>query len=121
MSTTRKLRISKKKNTDAEIRSVLKKIVTIVNRGVSDPNAKRLWDILTALRGPDSGHSYIKELTTERIRYILGFYATLFFTSSNALIYDPDLHKKIAEGEGIHFADHIAGAVQAMEDLGYLR
>jgi len=104
---------------DAELRALLKKIVTTINR--SDRNAKHLWDILSALRGPDSGNGYNKTRTTERIRHTLGFKPSMFFTDTDPLIYDSELHTTIAKEEGDHFADHIASAVDALKELGYLR
>ena len=114
---------SKKRKTDAEVKSVLKKIVSIVNRGYKDPNAKRLWDILSALRGPDTpgiNAADYKEKTTERIRYALGLEAVMLFTDSKPLIYTPTFHAEITREISSHFADHIAGAVAALRELGYI-
>lgn len=112
---------AKKTDRNAEVRDVLKQIVTVVNRGYKDPNAKRLWDILAALRGPDSEHEGNKELTTERIRHLLGFLPTHFLTDGEPLVFDQELSDKIYGEEGSHFAGHISDAVHALKALGYLK
>ena len=54
------------------VRQLLDTIVTVLNGPRT--KAKQLWDVLTALRGPDSDSdsSQLKDLTTARIRGAIG-------------------------------------------------
>ena len=52
------------------VRQLLDTIVTVLNGPRTE--AKQLWNVLTALRGPDSDSSYLKDLTTARIRGAIG-------------------------------------------------
>ena len=68
---------AKKKSIRAKLRvkrsfkPILKKIVAFLN--VGDEQSTYLWDILSALRGPDHDHAiHAKEATTAVVRYAIG-------------------------------------------------
>ena len=50
---------------EKELKKLLDQIDTFLAKS---PNAQELWDILTALRGPDSGYPDLKDATTAVIR-----------------------------------------------------
>ena len=55
---------------EREAKKLLQNIVKFVN--VADKTAEQVWDILTALRGPDSGAYELKKYTTARLRAVIG-------------------------------------------------
>lgn len=57
-------------NQERDYKPLLKQIVDFLN--VADDESKKLWDILTALRGPDSDIDDIKYATTSVIRKTIG-------------------------------------------------
>jgi hypothetical protein len=54
----------------ATAKSVLESVVSVLNSDTDD--AGILWDILTALRGPDNSDDKVKNKTTARIRHVIG-------------------------------------------------
>lgn len=87
------------------------------------PSADRdryLWDILTALRGPDhSDEPYLKDDTTARIRGILGMeYPSPSGCLINKTLFPSDYDFHNRKG-GNHFSLHIGKAVQSLRKLGY--
>lgn len=94
----------------------LKEIVDYLNTGDHD-ETRKLWDVLTALRGPDNGHG--KAVTTSVIRHAIGLYEMNRFgvnverdddLSVKARIdYDPDrvtTQKEEAEREDSNYSYH---------------
>ena len=93
-----------------------------------------LWNILTALRGPDLGdnaeNQRLKELTTGRIRGILGIVEDRFYVRHDVLSPDSILERDelleksvrqhpISEFQNTHFFFHFVLAMLALRRLGY--
>ena len=107
------------------IRTALKQVVDILNTGTE--NSKLLWDILSALRGPDFENSYyIKDLTTGRIRAIIGLRSgnSRFVVSPRSLT-PVQLQRRTFQalsknGVPEHFRNHYDTAANAIRKLyGY--
>jgi hypothetical protein len=76
--------------------------------------AKMLWDVLTALRGPDSRDQNLKERTTARIRYM---------ALGDAPGKDPNgvaisRASPIDASGSDHFCEHAQAAKEALEEMG---
>lgn len=56
-------------------REVLDHMVECLNQGGQE--SKALWDIVTAMRGPDNGNDDLKDVTTTRLRRVIGLKAAL--------------------------------------------
>lgn len=91
-------------------------------RKLNSTDLREMWPVLTALRGPDNGNDLLKDLTTMRIRSILGLENGLF----GALV----KHKPLTDSQVIqrnnllntgdrHFANHIEHAYECLQQLGY--
>jgi hypothetical protein len=109
--------VSKKtvKKTDV-VRSVLKRIDEVLARDDSDSEA--LWNILTALRGPDSDEWELKAATTERIRTVaLPKTAYSNFTASTASFSKGKIDKSILPDD--HFGNHVRMAITALQGHGF--
>lgn len=93
-----------------------------------------LWNILTSLRGPDMGvdreNQRLKELTTARIRGILGitddrFYVRHRILSSDEILERDELLEKAVRQhpnssyQNTHFFFHFVLAMLALKRLGY--
>ena len=94
-----------------------------------------LWNILTALRGPDFGtnseNQRLKELTTARIRGILGIVEDRFYVKSDSLTPDEieerddllerSVRSPLFDGpyQNTHFFSHFVLAMLALKNLGY--
>jgi hypothetical protein len=59
-----------------EYRSAESLVTEIVDFLNHSGEAEQLWQILTALRGPDDDNDFIKDHTTARFRYALGLHDT---------------------------------------------
>jgi hypothetical protein len=70
--------MSKRKKKPSDVRKVLANVVKVLNEGTQ--SSGDLWNILSALRGPDNNLGVLKGYTTARIRGIIGL------ESSDALI-----------------------------------
>ncbi len=104
-----------------DFKKVLKGVVEFLN--VADSEAIKLWQVLSALRGPDSESIDAKEASTSVIRHAIGL------TDTGNLIINPDGEGKLAmrtdldEGgwtklranTSFHFTHHTR---QAFEVLG---
>jgi hypothetical protein len=100
---------------DPELREVLDNIDQVLAK--NDSNAKALWDVLTALRGPDSLSYDLKSGTTAKIRKLAFPQASDRFSRAvfeygtvKEVTYD-DLAYAVA---GRHFFTHIDAAAQAL-------
>jgi hypothetical protein len=109
------------------VKEVLQPVVDFLNDESQLERVRaELWDILSALRGPDSGNVQLKEQTTERIRYAIGLkgpekfgnseqigVAGKILISTNPL---PEQEKAffVAKAESEHFAHHVAEAIKAI-------
>lgn len=100
-----------------------KKFITDLRRNfreADDKGRKEMWDILTALRGPDNENSQEKSATTAVIRYMLLGEKTYKTISKLALVH-PDSKEKAdyrynyKKGILGHFGIH---AVEAFTALG---
>src|SRR5689334_10587648 len=84
----------------------------LLDRGLS---GKQLWDVLTALRGPDDGNYDVKDATTSVIRYTLGFRQsnTLIGVSSDHQGYfnsNPDEERFVETRKAVNIAfSHFGG------------
>lgn len=84
-----------------------------------DIESIKLWAILTALRGPDSGNNELKKETTARLRYAIGLrtYKNVFpghFTTSSKPLYT---YGKPLENGGWHFTCHFDDAVRVIQQM----
>jgi hypothetical protein len=84
-----------------------------------------VWSVLTALRGPDEhanefGGEFLKELTTARVRAILGFNKSTITINNGALTEGQvrERNKMLYAGSG-HFNAHFEYALRALDKLGY--
>jgi len=86
---------------------------------------KFIWQVLSALRGPDDGDSNLKNLTTARVRSIFGLEACAN-SPTGAIVNDIPLpHRQIVrrnellKKSGWHFKSHFEQAMSALQRLGY--
>lgn len=90
-------------------------------------NQSSLWAIITALRGPDNDNDEeLKELTTARVRGILGLER-----DSVNVCYEPLTDEEITQRNnlldkrrnnpvfGDHFTEHFKNAMNGLKTLGY--
>lgn len=85
------------------------KLQELINR--TDLNDSQIWDIISALRGPDNEDSILKTATTEVIRHKLGFYEQYFFVSPDD--YNQVIYRK-GMNVGSHFYLHARSAFRAL-------
>ena len=92
-----------------------------------------LWDVLTALRGPDTwapGASGLKGDTTARIRAFAlpnvakSVFTPAAFSTASGRFLASSLNGKSQLGEGAlfstsHFGSHVRDAINALKTLGY--
>lgn len=100
------------------VRTLLKQMVNILNTG--DENSKRLWDILSALRGPDADNTYtLKKRTTARVRAVIGLKNGDRFIINSKLVPAEDV-RFVLKNATNHFQNHYQTAVEAIKILyGY--
>jgi hypothetical protein len=91
------------------VRRVIRKLL---NRKLTE---QQIWDVLSALRGPDDDTEVFKTATTEVIRWKLGFKKEIYFNTS------PDSDPKVytrknmsASSAGYHFYSHALKAFTAL-------
>jgi hypothetical protein len=110
--------------TNEELRAALDTIIKAASDRHGLPHA---WDIITALRGPDTDiHNSLKELTTCRLRGILGLDEGSRYAISAPSPLDEreiryrnyllDTHNKQF---GSHFLNHFTCAMESAKALGY--
>lgn len=109
-----------KETTRAEVKKLLREMVKILNR--ADQNAFRLWNIITALRGPDfeySDYSDLKDHTTARVRAIIGMRPRLFANvRPQKLFVTEQINRDRALMNGsLHFKSHYFRANYAIRAL----
>lgn len=80
--------------------------------------ARNLWNILTALRGPDDGNEFLKERTTQRLRGALGTnpYFQFALVSNQPLIM-PEREFAKALNVQPHFLAHFEKALNSLEEV----
>lgn len=105
-----------------QAKKLLRNVVEFIN--YDDSVSRNVWDILTALRGPDNNNDVLKELTTCRLRFKLGFKegdSLGFIVNSDGVPLAPALEAvKNRYGVGavsIHFQGHFDKAIQAVGKL----
>lgn len=92
-------------------------IVVAVKKLLADGyKGQDLWNILTALRGPDNGDNLLKEATTAVLRHKLWLdeWSIGLFASNpdeQALL---EIRKQIDVGENSHFTRHIMAAFKSI-------
>jgi hypothetical protein len=125
------------------VKSILDGVVAFLNKGNDD--SKMLWNVLTALRGPDNGDEKLKENTTMRLRHAIGLQQTRLGAMTDDgipvgldKIYKPtDVHNpqyramdflmanfdnRLANVKPLwHFSDHYVSALAALLELDYLK
>jgi hypothetical protein len=126
---------SKERIECAHVKQLVDQIVTVLKGPRSE--AKQLWDILTALRGPDDCNIELKEITTAAIRAAIGlgqnsvgavvnssrpFGADLNLSAD----FTPDYYKLqellVDDYKAqYHFVIHYRQALQALKQLGYIK
>jgi len=111
----------KKRRDEKRAVELLKNLVSFINEGNSA--SRRVWDILTALRGPDNGSSALKDATTARLRYTLGLQEDK--GNGFRIVKQPMLAPKFAifahkEAVEWHFSYHYNEAYRALVALGLL-
>jgi hypothetical protein len=94
-------------------RAELARIVKFLNKNTD--GSKALWDVLSALRGPDSCSDAEKDATTAVVRHTIGLNRYLF-----GLIVDPDRADNIDMRAGwkfrsSHFQSHAKQAFDALD------
>lgn len=102
-----------------EIHEALKNLLSKAGSCV-DGN-KLVWDIVTALRGPDSENERLKELTTAKIRKAIGLHSgagyivakTPFLTAAEKT----ELDNLLLHVSGPHFYKHYTLAIKAIKKL----
>ncbi|MHA1881564.1 MAG: hypothetical protein ACTSUO_00770 [Candidatus Thorarchaeota archaeon] len=91
-----------------------------------------LWNVLTALRGPDeitidektfdiSLKNQLKEFTVARIRAIIGISPNAPFWVRHSPLHDDEIlmRNKLLRKCNEHFKDHFIAAMRTLKDLGY--
>jgi len=97
--------------------------------GLTPKERGQVWDLITALRGPDeSTQSYVFLLKNEltcAIRFILGFeerhvLATKYVPVTAEYLDLKRLQGRIGGGSYLpHYHSHVLGALEVLADLGY--
>lgn len=102
------------RNPNKQARKLLDEIVKFVNQADAEA-AEHLWNILTALRGPDDDTFTVKAQTTERIRSIIGLRDGSTFTVGHAKLTATALQERRSQHH--HFNSHYRRAVKSIAAL----
>lgn len=117
-----------------KVKAIIRDAVKIFNSG-AESEARNLWAVLSALRGPDSANYTLKQETTSKIRSVIGILndnnvsidsmrskpeSLVSFVSQLKPI-DNYLSEKDIEEVQTHFASHYRYAVEALEKLGFIK
>lgn len=109
-------------------KQMIDSIVVFLNNRTRE-ESRQLWDVLSALRGPDSDDSHmLKDVTTARLRGAIGLRQQSFAVVS----YSEPIYKDVSgwdmsdslknsHNAQHHFAKHYSNAVQALKALGYIK
>jgi len=116
----------KKIETKSKPINSMREVLDVIERGLRGQEANALWEVLTALRGPDevSGmQELVKEHTTARIRYA-AFGGTPAGFAIGAIVYGGEIsNADLTDAEnyqGIHFARHARRAAIVLGIYKYL-
>lgn len=114
------MKTKKIKKSRRTVSGLLKEIDTFL---ATSPNSDKLWDILSALRGPDGLDIHLKESTTTAIRRA-AFPLTMRAMFEGSIVnsvqasfagtYNPSVKSKVS----YHFNAHIERAVFALAESG---
>lgn len=99
------------------MRDLLKRCDGLLTAGRDkDMVDEHLWNVLSALRGPDDSNSDLKWVTTARVRHILGISPGLGLAVNST----PEPAAGIGEFlASMHFIHHWQAAMQSLKALGY--
>ena len=94
----------------------LKEIVDFLNENKLNAEGRRLWDVLTALRGPDSNDGNLKRQTTARLRGAIGLQDNLTYFISNEKPEYVNVEAAFKENPyfSFHFGEHFNSALAAV-------
>lgn len=94
-------------------------IAKFLNR--RDQEARDLWDVLTALRGPDTNEPDLKMVTTARLRYAMGLRKAehLSEDSIGDFIYEGPVKFPANKEMRGHFGKHVLAAKEKLEKMGF--
>lgn len=105
------------KKTTHSFKPLLKQIVKFLNE--AGPESRELWDVLTALRGPDNNREIDKNAATAVIRHAVGLKG---YTRDYSFVVLPDSvqsaeQRQVLEREIVdsHFRRHAQLAFEALE------
>jgi len=102
---------------EQEAKQLLERLVDFMN-SKSDMPSLDLWNILTALRGPDSEDDFLKNKTTARIRGAIGLDPRgLFFRVSTEKPCTLNFNEMDAQD---HFRIHYNNAIRSLKKFGLL-
>lgn len=105
---------------------VIKEIADLMNQPNKEtcyplPDVESMWDIISALRGPDFSVSFdIKDLTTSRIRAAIGMENRGYVNVVNEPLTEYDELPDNIDVRG-HFGQHYGRACQALVSLGFIK
>lgn len=115
-----------KKIKPESFKSILNKVVKFLND--AGPESKKLWDVLTALRGPDDSCFNTKDATTAVVRHTIGLSGRTgsdLNSTYHGYAVKPDntqySHRRKELESGLarllpgHFRDHILAAFNALD------
>ncbi len=112
------------KVTKARARKALKELVEIFNlagRAHWEPNATAFRDVVTALRGPDTGARWVKGVTTEVIRRDIGINGKtsgLCVAELGPIVPSGYIDLSCCDDDRpLHFVSHISRAVKGLRTL----
>lgn len=94
-------------------KKLLKSIVDLLNE--NNEASKSLWDVLTALRGPDDNNGKLKDLTTTRIRGAIGMsddFTRAIVSHETPGYVGAEPENRVANSG--HFRDHYMAAYRAL-------
>jgi hypothetical protein len=109
------------------VKQALSVVVAVLNGLRAE--AKPLWDILTALRGPDDGNPDLKQITTATVRGAIGIMSggNTGAIVSNQRPFGADLDRFLLTDRlqnehkaAYHFVSHYREALIALKSLGYI-
>lgn len=102
-------------------KEIIADAVELINTG--SPDARFLWSILTALRGPDFSDTGVKHRTTTRIRGAIGMNKNFSVGAS----VDTEPVEALTEADkqachdSWHFIQHFNWARETLVTLGYIK
>lgn len=108
----------------SEAREAIDHVVKVLNDGGRE--SRLLWDVLTALRGPDNDDNSVKHRSTTHLRGAIGLKHCDGFIRAVVSHGKPRRFSHADEGSSVsksvqyHFRSHFNAAVEALEELDYI-